>query len=89
LAGYAIFATALRLSIDQMVGPLVLGRAARIHPVVVIFCFLAGATLFGVSGVIMAVPTVLIVRGVLSMMYPEPPVSAPTGHAGSKSGSSV
>jgi predicted PurR-regulated permease PerM len=81
LVAYAIYATALRLSIDQLVGPLVLGRAARVHPVLVIFCFLAGGILFGVSGVILAIPAVLIVRCVLSMLYQEPRVSAPIGHA--------
>ena len=36
---YAAYATALRLSIDQIVGPVVLGRAAHVHPVLIIFCF--------------------------------------------------
>ena len=39
---YAAYATLLRLSIDQIVGPVVLGRAAHVHPVLIIFCFLAG-----------------------------------------------
>jgi len=37
--GFAIFALFLRLSIDQLIGPLVLGRAVRLHPVVIIFAF--------------------------------------------------
>jgi len=37
IIGYAIYATALRLSIDQLFGPLALGVAARLHPVVIIF----------------------------------------------------
>jgi predicted PurR-regulated permease PerM len=81
LVGYAIFATTLRLSIDQWVGPFVLGQAARVHPVLVIFCFLAGGTLFGVSGIILAIPVILIVRCLLAMFYRDMIVSEPVGVA--------
>ena len=53
-------------------GPLALGRAGRIHPVLVIFCFLAGGLLFGVAGVIMAVPVALAIRAILATLYGEP-----------------
>ena len=68
---YAGYATVLRLSIDQLVGPIVLGNAARVHPVVVIFCFLAGGTLFGMVGMILAVPAALLVKVTLSVLYRE------------------
>jgi predicted PurR-regulated permease PerM len=38
MLGLAVFAIGLRLSIDQIVGPLVLGHAVRLHPVVITFC---------------------------------------------------
>jgi predicted PurR-regulated permease PerM len=66
---YVGYATALRLSIDQFVGPIVLGSAARVRPVVVIFCFLAGGLLLGVVGVILAVPAALTVKVTLSVLY--------------------
>jgi predicted PurR-regulated permease PerM len=72
IIGYAIYATALRISIDQLFGPLVLGTAARLHPVLVIFCFLSGAVLFGVVGVIMAIPVALVVKVTLALLYDEP-----------------
>jgi predicted PurR-regulated permease PerM len=68
---YVGYATALRLSIDQLVGPVVLGNAARLRPVVVIFCFLAGGALFGIVGVILAVPIALLVKVTLSVAYRE------------------
>lgn len=71
IIAYALYATALRISIDQLFGPLVLGAAARLHPVLVIFCFLSGALLFGVVGVIMAVPVALIVKVTLALLYDE------------------
>jgi predicted PurR-regulated permease PerM len=66
---YALYATLLRLSIDQLVGPVVLGRAAHVHPVLIIFCFLAGGVVLGVPGVILAVPFALVVKATLATLY--------------------
>jgi predicted PurR-regulated permease PerM len=66
---YAMYATALRLSIDQVVGPIVLGRAAHVHPALIIFCFLAGGVLLGVPGVILAVPLALLIKSALATLY--------------------
>jgi predicted PurR-regulated permease PerM len=72
ILAYAAYATALRLSIDQLLAPIVLGTAARLHPVFVIFCLLAGGTLFGIVGVILAVPAALVLRTTLAILYDEP-----------------
>ncbi len=72
IIAYAVYATVLRLSIDQLLGPIVLGKAARMHPVAVIFCFLAGGVLFGIVGIILAVPAALVVRTTLAILYDEP-----------------
>lgn len=72
IIGYAIYAIALRLSIDQFFGPLALGTAARLHPVVIIFCFIAGTVLFGIAGVIVAVPIALLIKVSLAVLYREP-----------------
>ena len=66
------FAIALRLSIDNLVGPLVLGEAARVHPVVIIISFVCGAILFGVVGLLLAVPIVVCVKITLEQYYAEP-----------------
>jgi predicted PurR-regulated permease PerM len=68
---YIIYAIALRISIDEFFGPIVLGKAAYMRPVLVIFCFLAGGMLFGIVGVIMAVPVALTVKAVLGEVYQE------------------
>ncbi len=70
---YAAYATVLRLSIDQIVGPIVLGRAARVHPALIIFCFLAGGIVLGIPGVILAVPLALVVRSALATLYGDQP----------------
>lgn len=72
IVAYIVYAAALRVSIDEFFGPIVLGRAARVRPVVVIFCFLSGAVLFGVVGVILAVPVALSIKVVLANLYDEP-----------------
>ncbi|MBV8405443.1 MAG: AI-2E family transporter [Gammaproteobacteria bacterium] len=69
--GFVLYAILLRLTIDQLVGPLVLGNAARVHPVVVIFGFLAGGALFGIVGMILAVPAAILVKVSLSVLYRE------------------
>ncbi len=71
IIAYVIYATALRVSIDQFFGPIVLGRAGRVPPVLIIFCFLAGGLVFGVVGVVLAVPLALTVRITLRVLYDE------------------
>jgi len=68
---YVFYASALRISIDEFFGPIVLGRAAYVRPVLVIFCFLAGGLLFGVVGVILAVPVALAIKATLATLYRE------------------
>ncbi len=69
---YVVYATLLRVSIDEFVGPLILGRAGRIHPTLIIFCSLTGAVLFNVVGVVLAIPVALTIKTVLAMLYEEP-----------------
>jgi predicted PurR-regulated permease PerM len=71
IIAFASYAVVLRLTIDQIVAPLVLGRAAHVHPVLIIFCFLAGASLLGIAGVIIAVPVALAVKNTLATVYGE------------------
>jgi len=66
------YALGLRLSIDNLVGPLALGHAARVHPVVVIFSFVVGVMLFGIIGLLLAVPTAASIKLILQHYYAEP-----------------
>jgi predicted PurR-regulated permease PerM len=66
------FAAALRLSIDELVAPLALGKAVRLHPVVIIFAFLSGGILFGVIGLLLAVPVAASIKIILTIYYAEP-----------------
>jgi predicted PurR-regulated permease PerM len=71
ILAFIAYAVALRVSIDQFFGPIVLGSAAHVRPIVVMFCFLAGGLLFGIVGVILAVPIALTLKVVLAVLYSE------------------
>ena len=71
IIAYIVYATLLRISIDEFVGPLILGRAGRIHPTLIIFCSLTGALLFNVVGVVLAIPVALTIKTVLATLYDE------------------
>lgn len=72
IVAYIAYATVLRVSIDEFFGPIVLGKAAYVRPVLVMFCFLSGAVLFGIVGVILAIPVALTIKATLAELYREP-----------------
>lgn len=59
------FYIVLRFTNDQLVSPIVLGKAVTLSPVVVLFSFLTGSTLFGFLGLLFAVPVAAIFKIVL------------------------
>lgn len=65
VAAVAVMYTVLRHAEDYFVIPLVIGRIVRLHPAVVIFSLLAGGAIFGLLGVILAVPAAATIRLVL------------------------
>ncbi len=61
-AQVALFFLSLRLADDLIFQPTVMNRAVHLHPALVIFAFLAGHEIAGIWGLILAVPTVSIVK---------------------------
>lgn len=61
----AVMYTILRHAEDYFVIPLVIGRIVRLHPALVIFALLAGGAVFGLLGVVLAVPVAATLRLVL------------------------
>jgi len=61
----AIMYTILRHAEDYLVIPTVIGRAVRLHPAIVIFSLLSGGALFGLLGIVLAVPVAATMRLVL------------------------
>jgi predicted PurR-regulated permease PerM len=60
----------LRQLEDQLVMPIVVGRAVHIHPLVTIFAVLVGEKIAGVLGMILAVPIAATIKVVLDYAYP-------------------
>ena len=59
---------------DQLVMPVVIGRAVHLHPVVTIFAVLVGLSAWGVLGGLLAVPIAAALNVTLAELYPEVPV---------------
>jgi predicted PurR-regulated permease PerM len=61
----------LRQVEDQIVMPLVIGRAVHLHPVVTIFAVLVGLSVWGVLGGLLGVPVAAALNVTLHELYPE------------------
>jgi predicted PurR-regulated permease PerM len=69
-AALAIAYLVLRQIEDQLVMPIIVGRAVHVHPLVTIFSVLVGEKVGGVLGMILAVPVAAMVKVVLDYAYP-------------------
>jgi predicted PurR-regulated permease PerM len=76
-AALAITYLILRQAEDQLIMPLVVGRAVHVHPLVTIFAVLTGEKIAGVLGMILAVPIAAMIKVVLDYAYPPAPVESP------------
>jgi predicted PurR-regulated permease PerM len=59
----------LRMLEDHFVIPQLIGRIVRVHPVLVIFAILAGASTFGMLGLLLAVPFLATAKIVVQAIY--------------------
>lgn len=55
---------------DQLVMPVVIGRAVHLHPVVTIFAVLIGLEVYGVLGGLLGVPAAAAINVVFTTLYP-------------------
>lgn len=66
--GTAVFVLVWILGIHQLeanlLNPKIMGDAAKVHPVLVVFALLAGEHLFGIAGALLAVPVLSITQSV-------------------------
>lgn len=54
---------------SQLIVPVVIGRSTRLHPLAIILVLLLGGKLFGLSGLILAVPAAIIIRVVAGHIF--------------------
>jgi predicted PurR-regulated permease PerM len=65
-----VFYTVLRQVEDQLVMPVVIGRAVHLHPVVTIFAVLVGLSTYGALGGLLGVPVAAALNVVYRELYP-------------------
>lgn len=65
-----VFFFVLRQVEDQVVAPVVIGRAVHLHPVVTIFAVLVGLSVYGILGGLLGVPLAAAVNVVFRELYP-------------------
>jgi predicted PurR-regulated permease PerM len=85
MIGVIVAYFALRMAEDQLVMPLVVGRAVHLHPLVTIFAVLLGSSAAGILGAILAVPVAAALRVTLDYAFPgevKEPAPDGTGSAG-------
>lgn len=70
-----LFNLLIQLLESSLLSPYIMGKHVHIHPIILIFTLLAGAELGGIIGMIIAVPTVTILRGVYKQLR-HPPVAS-------------
>lgn len=68
--GVIIFYTVIRQVEDQVVMPVVLGRAVELHPLVVLFAVFAGGALFGAIGALVAIPIAASIKVMVDAWLP-------------------
>lgn len=69
-AAVIVFYFVLRQVEDQVVMPVVIGRAVHLHPVVTIFAVLVGLSLYGILGGLLGVPVAAAINVVFRELYP-------------------
>jgi predicted PurR-regulated permease PerM len=62
---------------DQIVAPIVIGRAVHLHPVVTIFAVLVGLSVYGILGGLLGVPLAAAANVVFRELYPPTPPAEP------------
>jgi predicted PurR-regulated permease PerM len=75
-AALAVTYLVLRQVEDQLVMPIVVGRAVHVHPLMTIFAVLVGEKIAGVLGMILAVPVTAAIKVVLDYAYPSEEAAA-------------
>lgn len=71
IAGFAIALFTLNQTFDNVVTPRIVGGGVGIHPILSMFALLLGASLFGLWGMLLAVPVAGSIRVVLLRLYPQ------------------
>ncbi len=53
----------------NLLNPKIMGSAARIHPVLIVFALIAGEHAAGIAGIVLAVPVLVVIKGLYVFAY--------------------
>ncbi len=70
MAVFAVVAVAQILD-NSVFQPIVLGSAVNLHPLVVIVGVMGGSIIFGFSGMLLAIPTIVIIKVIVETLFQE------------------
>jgi predicted PurR-regulated permease PerM len=68
--GVAVTLLLVGQSFDQFITPRFMGKQVGVHPVLGLFALMAGSQLFGLAGMVLAVPVAASIRVVLLELFP-------------------
>jgi predicted PurR-regulated permease PerM len=77
MLGVIVVYVVLRQVEDQLVMPIVVGRAVELHPLVAMFAVLTGGASAGAFGAVLAIPIAAARRVTLDQLFPEPSERVP------------
>ena len=67
---WVIIAVAIAQVLDNaFFQPVILGSAVSLHPIIVILGVMGGSILFGFTGMLLAIPFIVIIKGVLTTLF--------------------
>jgi len=67
----ALGMVALNQLFDMLITPKILGKSVGLHPVLSLFALMAGGQLFGLVGMVLAVPVAASIQEIILEFYPE------------------
>lgn len=70
----AVVAIVVQQLDNDLLAPVIYGRALALHPVVILLSLAAGGALFGLVGTILAVPVVAVATNMAKVLWPRRPV---------------
>jgi predicted PurR-regulated permease PerM len=71
ITGVAICIVLVGQLFDQLITPRVMGKQVGLHPVLGVFALMVGGNLFGLPGMVVAVPAAASIRVVLIKLFPK------------------
>lgn len=80
LVGIGVVLLLVGQAFDQVITPRVIGKQVGLHPVLGLFALMVGGQLFGLAGMVLAVPVAASLRVVLIQLFPR--LAAPLPAAG-------